>query len=237
MLCGGCGSESYFDSAASSDNGTKAGLSFNSEKNSTDDSTPDSDDDSGSTSDAADASGTDSGSSENGEDSDSGITQTSDTIYVQVAGAVNSPGVYEIKATGRVFEAIEMAGGLKDNAYDKSLNQAEALTDGEKIYVYTKKEAAELISAGGVSDDTVLNSASGLPGGTGGSEVSDAGKVNINTATKDELMTLSGIGEAKADSIITYREQNGRFSGTEDIKNVSGIGDSTYERLKDNICV
>ncbi len=135
------------------------------------------------------------------------------TIYVHVEGAVASPGVYELAEGSRVYEAIELAGGLLENAVSKELNQARELTDGEKLYIYTVGEE------------------------TSDAAAADDGRVNINTADVDELTTLTGIGETRAQEIISYRESNGAFSSTEDLMNVSGIGEATYAKLQDQIKV
>lgn len=143
-------------------------------------------------------------------------------IYVQIDGAVKKPGVYTFSEESRVYELIEAAGGLLPEAYDLGINQAKRLTDGEKIYVYTKEE----IENGAETTDTQN------PRGQ-----TDDGKVNINTASVEELMTLSGIGETRAKDIIAYRNAHGAFSLPEDLKNVSGIGDSTYNKIADAIIV
>lgn len=143
-------------------------------------------------------------------------------IYVQIDGAVKKPGVYTFSEESRVYELIEAAGGLLSEAYDLGINQAKRLTDGEKIYVYTKEE---IENGAGTTD--MQN-----PRGQ-----TDDGKVNINTASVEELMTLSGIGETRAKDIIAYRNAHGAFSLPEDLKNVSGIGDSTYNKIADAIIV
>lgn len=143
-------------------------------------------------------------------------------IYVQIDGAVKKPGVYTFSEESRVYELIEAAGGLLPEAYDLGINQAKRLTDGEKIYVYTKEE---IENGAGTTD--MQN-----PRGQ-----TDDGKVNINTASVEELMTLSGIGETRAKDIIAYRNAHGAFSLPEDLKNVSGIGDSTYNKIADAIIV
>lgn len=143
-------------------------------------------------------------------------------IYVQIDGAVKKPGVYTFSEESRVYELIEAAGGLLPEAYDLGINQAKRLADGEKIYVYTKEE----IENGEGTTDTQN------PRGQ-----TDDGKVNINTASVEELMTLSGIGETRAKDIIAYRNAHGAFSLPEDLKNVSGIGDSTYNKIADAIIV
>ena len=143
-------------------------------------------------------------------------------IYVQIDGAVKKPGVYTFSEESRVYELIEAAGGLLPEAYDLGINQAKRLADGEKIYVYTKEE----IENGAGTTDTQN------PRGQ-----TDDGKININTASVEELMTLSGIGETRAKDIIAYRNAHGAFSLPEDLKNVSGIGDSTYNKIADAIIV
>ena len=143
-------------------------------------------------------------------------------IYVQVDGAVKKPGVYTFSEESRVYELIEAAGGLLPEAYDLGINQAKRLADGEKIYVYTKEE----IENGAGTTDTQN------PQGQ-----TDDGKININTASVEELVTLSGIGETRAKDIIAYRNAHGAFSSPEDLKNVSGIGDSTYNKIADAIIV
>jgi len=143
-------------------------------------------------------------------------------IAVYVCGEVNVPGVYELPDGSRLYQAVEAAGGMKDTAAGTYLNQAEILIDGQSIYVPSAEEAAEW-----------QNGAGGMPG-TGNA---DSAKVNINTAAADELMTLSGIGEAKARSIIEYRETNGRFQQIEDIKNIPGIKEGVFEKIRDQITV
>lgn len=149
-------------------------------------------------------------------------TEKTTEIYVQIDGAVKKPGVYTFSEGSRVYELIEAAGGLLPEAYDLGINQAKRLADGEKIYVYTKEE----IENGAGTTDTQN------PRGQ-----TDDGKVNINTASVEELMTLSGIGETRAKDIIAYRNAHGAFSLPEDLKNVSGIGDSTYNKIADAIIV
>lgn len=146
-----------------------------------------------------------------------------DEICVQVSGAVKKPGVYTFAAGSRVYEAIDAAGGLLENAYELDLNQAMSLTDGERIHVYTKEEVASGAVIVGASTDA-------------GAATADA-RININTASAEELTSLSGIGTSKAEKIIAYREQNGGFSAAEELMNVSGIGQSTYDKIADQIRV
>lgn len=138
-------------------------------------------------------------------------------IVVYVCGAIQREGVYELPIGSRVYEAIQMAGGFTKKAATSAMNQAEILEDEAFVYVPTKKEVS---SGTGVT--------------TSGQ---DAGKVNLNKATKEELMTLSGVGEAKANQIIRYREEHGKFHKIEDIMQISGIKEGLFEKIKDNITV
>ena len=134
--------------------------------------------------------------------------EPAETVYVYVCGAVNAPGVYELKKDARVFEAITLAGGMTAEAAPEAVSQARTVADGEQIYVPTVREVQ--MQGSGVEDIV-----------TGNADVS--GKVNINTAGKDELMTLTGIGEAKAQSILDYREEHGKFGSIEDLMLIEGI--------------
>ena len=147
--------------------------------------------------------------------------------YVHVCGAVNQPGVYELTADSRLFKAIQMAGGLTEEAADQTLNQAEVIEDGSKIYVPTKEEVKAGMDNGGT---LVQNEDNAEKAGS----TSD-GKIDINTAAKNELMTLSGIGEAKADAIVRYREEHGAFQKIEDLMEVEGIKEGVFQKVKDQI--
>ncbi len=137
-------------------------------------------------------------------------------IYVYVCGAVNNTAVYELPCGARVFEALELAGGMAKDADADAVNQAEILSDGQKLYIpYTGSE---------VSADTVQ-------------PVKDDGLVNINTADALELMTVSGIGETRANAVIAYREEHGSFGTIEDIMNVSGIKEGLFSKIKNKIRV
>ena len=147
--------------------------------------------------------------------------QAERTVFVHVAGAVVAPGMYELREPARVQDAIAAAGGFAEGAAEQSVNLARTLTDGEQIMV------AEVA-------DPALSPSGNVPQ-TSGAVV--AGKVNINLASSSELQTLSGVGEATAEKIITYREAHGSFKSIEELKNVSGIGDKKFEKLKDAIVV
>ena len=154
---------------------------------------------------------------------------SSQLIYVHIAGEVSNPGMYELKHDARVSDAIDVAGGLTENADQLSINLARQVTDGEQIVVQAYIEAEP-----GNSESTGASD-SGLPSSSNTEVLSS--KVNINTASASELTTLDGIGESTAAKIIAYRQANGSFASIEDIKKVSGIGDRKYEAIKDRITV
>ncbi|MBR3769731.1 MAG: helix-hairpin-helix domain-containing protein [Lachnospiraceae bacterium] len=143
--------------------------------------------------------------------------------YVYICGAVMKPGVYELPADSRIFEVIEAAGGLTDEADETFVNQAELVTDGMMLRIYTKDETKELAEAGA---DNVK----------GAMEPAD-GRIDINTATITELMTLPGIGSAKAEAIIAYREEHGEFSCIDDLMKVPGIKEGIFQQMKEHIKV
>ncbi len=147
-------------------------------------------------------------------------TETRPQICVHVCGAVNTPGVYYLEPGSRVHNAVEMAGGLTADASDSFINMAQEVPDGVRIYIPTKSEVTE----------------GTIPEGSEAGQKDD-GLVNINTAPKEALSQLPGIGESKADAIITYRENVGAFETPEDIMNVAGIKDSSFEKIKDKIKV
>lgn len=137
-----------------------------------------------------------------------------DAIYVDVSGAVNKPGVYELEKGARVFHAIEHAGGITEDAYVDNINLATVLYDAQKVHVPRKYESSS-------HESEVATEYSG--------------KVRINTASSEELQTLPGIGVVIAQRIVKYREQNGPFASIEDIRQVSGIGEKTYHEIKDMV--
>lgn len=141
-------------------------------------------------------------------------------ITVHVCGEVVFPGVYQLEEGARVVRAIDAAGGVCAGAMQDYLNLASVLNDGDKVYVPSKQE----IEAGILPDNT---------DGTGEAMLS----ININTATKSELMQLPGIGESKAESILAYRQEHGSFTTIEDIMQISGIKEAVYSQIKDYIKV
>lgn len=154
------------------------------------------------------------------------MKETEQWIYVQVCGQVNNPGVYKLSAGARVYEAVSMAGGFTDLALQNNVNQAQTMCDGEQIYVPAQGEETQPMN------DNEAGSNTGMSGISGQGNL-----VNINTADVDKLKTLPGIGDARANAIISYRESNGSFGSIEDIKNVSGIKDAAFDKIKELICV
>lgn len=162
------------------------------------------------------------------ENNDAADDTSHEEIYVDIEGLVNKPGVYKVKADTRMFEVIELAGGLLAGADVSQINQAETLYDGEKITIY---EQGTLISDDIVSDRNNLNQNNSTD------YITSDGLININNADSNGLQEIPGVGPATAEKIINYRETNGRFSSIEEIKNVNGIGDKTFEKIKDMITV
>lgn len=161
-----------------------------------------------------------------GMEADSGYVpeQTKETgVYVYICGAVYHPGVYELAGGSRLYEAVSLAGGMTAEADSNYLNLAEELKDGEQIVVPTKEEAAELRK--------------GILSSYQDAQISALGLVNINTASAQELMQLNGIGESRALAIVTYRDDHGGFTSIEEIKNVTGIKEGLYEKIKDKITI
>ena len=146
-----------------------------------------------------------------------------DGVFVHVCGKVQSPGVYELPQGSRVWDAIEAAGGFEDDGAKEYLNLAEMVQDGMKLDVPSESQAEEW-KAQGIKP-------------AADPEAKARHMVNLNTATREELMSLRGIGESRAEDIIRYRETYGGFQSIEDIMNVSGIKDAAFEKIKDSITV
>ena len=137
-------------------------------------------------------------------------------IFVDVKGAVKHPGVFETTKDKRIKDLIEEAGGLLDDADTSTLNLSQKVKDQMVIYVLKHGEKPKQMSDGGSSS-------------------SNTDVININTANKEQLMKISGVGKTKAEAIISYREKNGDFKKKEDITKVKGIGKATFEKIKDKI--
>ena len=150
-------------------------------------------------------------------------TTVSTVIYVDVKGEVHHPGVYQMKAENRVKDLIEAAGGFTPLADNQKLNLAQLLEDQMVIVVPKKGEE--------------VNSELAQAPTSQKKEVGKEGKVNINTATVEELKTLKGIGEKKAEAIIEYRKKNGSFKNKEELMKVRGIGKKLYESFQERVIV
>lgn len=172
-------------------------------------------------------------------------TTTTDNItyyLVDIKGEVNNPGTYSVKKGSRVIDVIHLAGELKSDADTSVLNLSKKVTDEMVIIVYSyaevenftkvkeveKQEQEKCVSNNGIKNDACISTV------IEDNSTSNT-KVSINTATLDELMTLPGIGEAKANEIINYREEKGEFTDINQLKEVKGIGDTLFESIKENI--
>lgn len=165
--------------------------------------------------------------------------ESSPKVLVDVKGEVQKPGVYELTKDNTVIEAINKAGGITSQSDTSNINLSKKLEDEMVIIVYSKEEIENMneeVECPPCNDVCVTKEdEKALLEETKEQEV--IGKVNINEADMDILQTLNGIGEVKAKAIIDYRDKNGPFKQIEDLKKVSGIGDSVYEKIKDNITV
>lgn len=174
-------------------------------------------------------------------------------ILVDVKGEVKKPGVYKLKENSRVIDAINASGGLTKKAYTKYINLSKILKDENVIIVNSTSEIKKVSSGNNITEVKINNNSKNSASiseselitndnvksdeDNTGNSLEGNQKVNINTATKEELMKLSNIGESKAEKIIDYRTANGNFNSIEDIKKVSGIGDKLYDSIKENITV
>ena len=160
------------------------------------------------------------------------IYETEDSkalIYVYVCGQVVSPGVYELSEGDRIIHAIEMAGGILPEGDIGRLNMASLLLDGQKIYVPSFEEMETYDAEDeheSVEDFSFI-----------GDDEEISGRLNINQATKDQLMQLAGIGVSKAEAIVQYRQEHGEFKSTEELMLVPGIKEGTYAQIKDRISI
>ena len=161
------------------------------------------------------------------EDLEDAKNKKEEVIYVHVCGQVVSPGVYCLNKESRVTDLIKMAGGFTEEASVDYVNLAQKLVDGEQIYIPSKEEVLKLD----------LSSKVNLPIENSENKELIEEKVNINTADKSKLMTLTGIGEAKAEAIIQYREEHDGFRSIEELKQIEGIKDGVFNKIKDKITV
>ena len=150
-----------------------------------------------------------------------------DIIYVHVCGAVVNPGVYNGSYGSRIVDFIKLAGGLTEDAAGDYINQAQLAMDGQRLYIPTMEEVKELSTEAFIQGDTGDTGASG--------NVSKL--VNINTADASELMSLPGIGQSKANSIIEYRKANGKFKTIEDLMKINGIKEGLFNKISPYITI
>jgi len=165
-----------------------------------------------------------------------------DTIFVHVSGAVNKEGIIELKVNSRISDAIEKAGGVREDAYVKDINLAYKLEDGMKIHIPTIQENEEEKNKNEDNEEEDntqehITTSRGIETSESNKKEAQNSKININTATQTQLETIPGIGPSTALKIIAYREENGEFKNIEDIKEVSGIGEAKFEKMKDYIRV
>jgi competence protein ComEA len=153
-------------------------------------------------------------------DSENNLEKQEEVIVVDVKGAVKAPGVYEGKTGDRVLHVIDQAGGLLEEADETKVNFALKLVDEMVIYIPVIGEESEMMLTGEMTE--------------AGKE---EGKVNLNSASEAELQTLPGIGPSKAAAIMEYRTENGSFKSVEELMEISGIGEKTFEKLKESITV
>lgn len=177
------------------------------------------------------------------------VEEVEEKIKVEIKGAVNGPGVYELNNDSRVIDIINLAGGLTENADISLINLSKKLTDEMVIIIYTREEI-ENYNNSKIKTEYVYIEVNNCPDPINDACIKEYEEekvnnddsnedkiININKASIEELTTLSGIGESKAKLIIEYREQNGNFKNIEELSNVKGIGESLIEKIKDNITI
>ncbi len=164
----------------------------------------------------------------------SASSAASGKVVCDISGAVKEEGVYTLKSGSRLQDLIDAAGGLTSRAQIKAINRSLLLQDQDKVYIPYKGEKTAAAPTAEMASNAAASSSSSSPGPAASSA---AGKVNLNTATAADLQKLNGIGEKKAEQIIAYREQKGGFKSIDELKEVSGIGDKTFDALKDQITV
>jgi len=176
-----------------------------------------------------------------------------ETVNVDIKGAVKKQGIYKVDKESTISDVIKKAGGLKNNATTLDINLSKTVYNEMVIYISTKGEYANRYSNNNKNDvekeiaskdsyvsdynNTTANNTIASKLNDNSEDVKDNKLININSANKEEILKIPGIGESKADKIIAYRNENGLFNTKEEIKNVSGIGDSIYEKIKDYITI
>ena len=162
-------------------------------------------------------------------------------IQVDIKGQINYPGIYKVDSDLRVMDVIKLAGDLTENADTSVINLSKKVTDEMVIIIYSKEEVADFKKTKEiekqVEERCLQKDENSLVNGACISSTTSNGKININTASVDELKNLTGIGEKKAKDIISYREKNDNFNSIEDIMKVSGIGESAFAQIKEDITV
>ncbi len=164
-------------------------------------------------------------------------------IKVHISGAIKNEGVFELDENSRIIDVIQQAGGLTEQSYTKHINLAEMLEDGSKIYIPTKEEIENQKKQNEEQENkkdietfkntiTINQNENNQNYKSTNQKIK---KININTATQEELDSLPGVGASTANKILNYRKENGKFKTKEDIKNVSGIGESKFNKIKDLI--
>lgn len=160
-----------------------------------------------------------------------GVQRRSGKVVVDVKGAVKQPGLYRLAHGARVQEAVTAAGGLRDDADSTQVNLAKQLVDASAIYIPAK---GEQVPAG---MGTAASTGSSAQADQGSTTSADHEPINLNSATKEQLTTLTGIGDKKADLILQYRQEHGQFKSVDDLKNINGFGDKTVAKLRDQLAV
>lgn len=185
-------------------------------------------------------------------------TSSTNKIYCDIKGNVKNPGVYEIKENYTIQDIINDAGGLKKNSYTENINLSKRVTDEMVIYIFNKNEIEKINKSFNCECETkykyiecesdLTTEEQTTTSQTTTTQITTTQitstestltqeKININLCTKEELLTIKGLGEVKAQAIIDYRELNGLFTSIESIMKVSGIGTSTFEKIKDYITI
>lgn len=184
------------------------------------------------------------GNEEEGQNPDAGRMQEeepdkdekagSQEVTAYIHGCVKRPGVYSLPAGSRLYELVKKAGGFSKKARKDAWNQAVLVEDGQQYKIPSKK-AYKRSQEQQASADAEIPQEGSAGGNKENCSLENSGKVNLNTASREELLTLSGIGESKADAILSYREEQGRFQSVEEIMNISGIKEGVFMRIKDRI--
>lgn len=164
-------------------------------------------------------------------------TQGGGKIFIDIAGEVKNPGVYEVTSDSRIFEAIEKAGGLTEKADTTNVNQAETVKDGQKISIPKKGATAQSSGGSGGEPSQTTSAPASNAQNSAGTDPASGAKININSADSSQLQTINGIGPSTAEKIIRYRTSKGAFKSIDDLKKVNGIGDKKLEKLRPYVTI